>query len=68
MSECIFCKIANGEIPSEKLYSDENFIAFKDIRPLYKKHILIVPRKHIASVNEFTDDDEVFFGRIPQYG
>ena len=49
MSDCIFCKIANGEIPSEFVYSDENVAAFRDVNPQAPVHILVIPKKHIAS-------------------
>jgi len=52
MSECIFCNIIAGKIPAEKIYEDERFVAFRDIRPLYRVHLLIVPKEHLASVNE----------------
>lgn len=46
MSDCIFCKIVNGEIPSYKVYEDEDFLAFLDIRPLNPGHTLVIPKKH----------------------
>lgn len=52
MKDCIFCKIVAGEIPATKLYEDDRFIVFRDIHPLYRVHLLIVPKCHIASVNE----------------
>ena len=63
-SDCIFCKIISGEIPSTKLYSDESVIAFRDINPVAPTHILIVPKKHIASINELTTTDEVVVGHL----
>lgn len=57
MSECIFCKIINGEIPSKKVYEDENVFAFSDIHPQAKYHILFVPKKHISGVTELNDKD-----------
>lgn len=50
MSDCIFCKIAKKEIPSEIVWEDENFIAFSDINPLSKGHTLIIPKKHFRWV------------------
>ncbi|MCX7882392.1 MAG: histidine triad nucleotide-binding protein [Brevinematales bacterium] len=55
MQECIFCKIARGEIPSEIVYQDETVLAFKDIRPQAPVHLLIIPREHIPTWNENTD-------------
>ena len=64
MSDCIFCKIVGGEIPSDYLYEDDNFVVFKDINPSYPVHLLIVPKKHFESVNHFNSDDEKWFGSI----
>ncbi len=64
MSECIFCKIANGDIPSEILYEDEKVVAFKDINPQAPVHILIIPRKHIPSVSDLEGNDYDVIGHI----
>ena len=64
MEDCIFCKIINGEIPSQKVYENEEILAFKDINPLAPVHILIIPKKHISSLAEITKDDEVLIGKI----
>lgn len=57
MAECLFCKIINGEIPSEKVYEDEKVLAFKDINPQAKVHLLIIPKEHIASLAEINEDN-----------
>jgi histidine triad (HIT) family protein len=62
--DCLFCKIVAGEIPSEKVYEDQRVTAFRDINPVAPTHILIVPNKHIASVNELTPDDEALVGHL----
>lgn len=62
--DCIFCKIISGEIPSEKILEDENLIAFKDINPKARVHILIVPKKHIESVNHLEEIDKDLVGEI----
>ena len=49
MDDCIFCKIANGEIPTEFVYSDENIVAFKDLNPQAPVHVLVIPKKHFQS-------------------
>jgi len=54
--ECIFCKIASGEIPAEKLFENEEIIAFKDINPAAPTHILIVPKAHIPTLNDLNKD------------
>ena len=50
MSDCIFCKIANGEIPSDFLYEDDNAVAFRDLNPQAPTHVLVVPKKHYANI------------------
>lgn len=57
--DCIFCKIANGEIPASKVYEDENVIAFKDINPVAPVHILIIPKKHYESVLEIDTEGNI---------
>lgn len=55
--DCIFCKIANGEIPSKKTYEDERILAFYDLDPQAPVHILLIPKTHIASANELTEEN-----------
>ena len=64
MEDCIFCKIINKQIPSEIIYEDEEIIAFKDIEPVAPVHILVVPKKHITSVMELSNEDEILIGKI----
>ena len=64
MSDCIFCKIVKGEIPSTNIYRDEQVTAFRDLSPAAPTHILIVPNKHIDSVNAMTVDDEQLIGHL----
>jgi histidine triad (HIT) family protein len=64
MSDCIFCKIINGEIPSASVYRDGQAYAFRDIAPAAPTHILIVPLQHINSVNAMTGDDEQIVGHL----
>ena len=52
MENCLFCKIVKGEIPSAKVYENENVYAFRDINPQAPVHVLVVPKKHVASVSE----------------
>lgn len=56
--DCLFCKIINGEIPTDFLYKNENMVVFRDINPQAPIHLLIVPNKHIRSVNDLTDTDK----------
>ncbi|MBQ3054655.1 MAG: histidine triad nucleotide-binding protein [Oscillospiraceae bacterium] len=55
MTDCIFCKIIAGEIPSTKVYEDERCLAFRDINPQAPTHILVIPKEHIASMAEITE-------------
>lgn len=55
--DCLFCKIINGDIPSSKVYEDELVYAFRDIEPQAPVHILIIPKEHIASANELTEEN-----------
>jgi len=54
---CIFCKIASGEIPSDKVYEDKDILAFRDVNPQAPEHILVIPKKHIVSLNDISDDE-----------
>ncbi|QNM96300.1 histidine triad nucleotide-binding protein [Chitinimonas koreensis] len=63
MSGCIFCRIAQGEIPAKKVYEDDEFIAFHDINPVANVHFLIVPKRHIESLLEVAPGDEALLGR-----
>ncbi|MFZ2257461.1 MAG: histidine triad nucleotide-binding protein [Clostridiaceae bacterium] len=62
--DCLFCKIADGQVPSEIIYEDENCVAFNDINPAGPVHFLIVPKKHIGSVAEITEEDEALLGHM----
>lgn len=64
MTDCIFCKIINGELPSTNVYNDGQVTAFRDINPAAPTHILIVPKKHIDSVNELSVKDEPLIGHL----
>ena len=64
MSDCIFCRIVRGEIPCSKVYEDEEILAFKDIHPLAPVHLLIIPKRHIASLATATPEDSPLLGRM----
>ena len=64
MADCIFCKIAAGEIPSKLVYEDDAVVAFPDIHPAAPVHLLVVPRKHVQSVAHLTDADQDLAGRL----
>lgn len=62
--ECLFCKILAGEVPSEEVYADDNYYAFRDINPAAPTHVLVIPRKHIPAVNDATDDHAELLGGL----
>ena len=64
MSDCLFCKIAAGEIPSSKLYEDPVCMAFHDIDPQAPTHFLVIPKAHIASVSEITEENNAVAAHI----
>jgi histidine triad (HIT) family protein len=64
MSDCLFCKVIAGQIPGAIVYQDEAMIAFKDINPQAPLHVLIVPRKHIGSLNDLTPEDDGLVGSM----
>ena len=64
MEDCLFCKIIKGEVPSQKVYEDEEILAFKDIHPAAPIHILVIPKKHIDSLAQMQVEDEEMIGKI----
>lgn len=66
MSDCVFCKIVAGQIPSIKVYEDADVLAFKDISPQAPVHVLVIPKRHIRSVAELGESDAALLGRIFQ--
>lgn len=64
MEDCIFCKIAKGEIPSKKVYEDELVFAFHDISPEAPTHVLVIPKEHIKSANEITEENSQILSHI----
>ncbi len=62
--DCLFCKIIAGDIPSTKVYEDDNMYAFRDINPEAPCHVLIVPKKHIASADEINADNSAIVAKI----
>lgn len=63
-TECVFCKIIKGEIPSTKVYEDEEILAFNDINPAAPIHVLIIPKKHIESLAHMNEEDEIIISKI----
>ena len=64
MEDCLFCKIADGKIPSNRVYEDEEILAFYDINPAAPIHILVIPKKHITSLAHIEKEDEAIIGKI----
>lgn len=64
MSDCVFCRIASGEIPAALVYQDDQIVAFEDLNPQAPLHILVIPRRHIASMNEVSGDDASLLGSM----
>src|ERR1051326_8301267 len=64
MSECIFCKIASGAIPAQIAYQDQQVVAFEDLNPQAPIHVLIIPRKHLASLSDATAEDSAVIGHM----
>ena len=64
MEDCLFCKIVKGEIPSTKVYEDDEVLAFEDINPAAPIHILVIPKKHITSLAHLKKEDEAVVGKI----
>ncbi|KQO17659.1 histidine triad nucleotide-binding protein [Paenibacillus sp. Leaf72] len=62
--DCIFCKIVEGTLPSTKVYESDTVVAFQDIKPEAPVHILIIPKKHIATMNDVTADDDIIMAEL----
>lgn len=62
--DCLFCKIINKEIPAQIIYEDEHVLAFNDISPQAPTHVLIIPRKHISTLNDVEQGDETIVGHM----
>ena len=64
MTDCLFCKMVSGDIPPDIVYEDDEVLAFNDINPQAPTHVLIIPKKHIATLNEASDEDTQVLGRL----
>lgn len=64
MTDCLFCKIAAGDIPANVVYQDDDLVAFRDIDPKAPTHVLVIPRRHIATLNDLTPADAELIGRM----
>lgn len=64
MADCLFCKIVAGQIPGSIVFQNEHVVAFRDITPRAPTHVLIVPRRHIATLNDLTPEDDALVGEV----
>ena len=64
MNDCIFCKIVNGEIPSKKVYEDDNVIAIMDVNPKVDGHTLVIPKKHVSEYTDLTDEETLYIFKV----
>jgi histidine triad (HIT) family protein len=64
MTDCLFCKIASRDIPASIVYEDDRVLAFEDIKPQAPTHVLVVPKQHIASLNDLSPDDDRIVGEM----
>lgn len=64
MAECIFCGIVSGGVPANVIYEDDDVVAFRDLNPQAPTHVLVIPRRHIASIDDMSDGDEEMIGRV----
>jgi histidine triad (HIT) family protein len=68
MSDCLFCRIASGEIPATKVYEDDRLVAFNDINPQAPMHVLVVPKAHVATLNDLTAEHDGLVGALVRRG
>ena len=68
MEDCLFCKIIAGQIPGSIVHQDDRVVAFKDVNPQAPMHVLVVPRRHIASLNDLGPDDDDLVGEVIRRG
>ena len=64
MSDCLFCKIIQGDIPAQKLYEDDDVLAFRDIDPKAPTHFLVIPKKHVSTLMDMKEEDSHLVGKM----
>ena len=64
MTDCLFCRLANREIPASIVYEDQRVLAFNDVNPQAPTHVLVIPKRHIASLNEISVEDDQILGEL----
>lgn len=63
-AECVFCRVASGALPSRQVYSDDDIVAFHDVTPIAKVHLLVIPRNHLTRLEAATEADDALLGRM----
>jgi histidine triad (HIT) family protein len=64
MTDCVFCRIVAGDIPSNQVYADADILAFRDLQPQAPEHVLIIPRRHVAALSDLTEEDIELAGKL----
>ncbi len=64
MADCLFCKMVSGEIKPDTVYEDDNVLAFRDISPQAPMHVLVIPKRHISTLNDLNQDDAQLIGQL----
>ncbi len=64
MTDCLFCKIVSGDIPGDIIYQDDDVLAFRDLHPQAPVHVLVIPKKHISTINDLQEGDAVLVGKM----
>ncbi len=64
MPDCLFCKLASGDVPSRKVYEDADLLAFDDIDPQAPVHVLVVPKRHLSTLNDLAPEDDALMGKL----
>ncbi len=64
MTNCIFCKIVSGDIPADKIFENDHVIGFRDLNPQAPTHVLVIPKRHISTINDLNDEDKSLIGEM----
>jgi len=64
MTDCLFCRISSGEARADRVYEDDHAVAFRDINPMAPTHVLVIPRKHVATLTDLSADDDALVGHL----
>jgi histidine triad (HIT) family protein len=61
---CVFCQLTSGELPADKVFEDDEILAFRDLYPKAQVHLLVIPKRHVATLNDCSDEDSALLGRL----